>query len=374
MEATAPATATQLVTQDADLLPLIIAQLDLPTLRHATHVSHAWRAAALRPSLRQWAACSLSAFLALQPPTHAPPWSCVTIARLAAAKPRLRALDLAGCAVGGGGSAAAMCAALPATLQRLEVSAAVSEPAVLLASVLDCVAALPHLRSLGLEGILNQGTIEELVRRKHIVSYAGAARRMPSLEDFSLRLNAFTTRRRDEVTAFLKAQAAQAPRLRRIGWCVPRSQGPHVHTVAASPRQTPDLTLDLNISCFTLEELRPLRIHCRVCGQTLYRDLCDYIAHPPQQRHISYEIHTDVPPIDDTVAPHSGHHDRLHCKSNCQGELWLVDAGTDASFSPMHVLGRRFAIACGPARGTYPGLAAAIVQETELELDFMDSS
>ncbi|KAL1496675.1 hypothetical protein AB1Y20_014270 [Prymnesium parvum] len=344
MEATAPATATQLVTQDADLLPLIIAQLDLPTLRHATHVSHAWRAAALRPSLRQWAACSLSAFLALQPPTHAPPWSCVTIARLAAAKPRLRALDLAGCAVGGGGSAAAMCAALPATLQRLEVSAAVSEPAVLLASVLDCVAALPHLRSLGLEGILNQGTIEELVRRKHIVSYAGAARRMPSLEDFSLRLNAFTTRRRDEVTAFLKAQAAQAPRLRRIG------------------------------CCFTLEELRPLRIHCRVCGQTLYRDLCDYIAHPPQQRHISYEIHTDVPPIDDTVAPHSGHHDRLHCKSNCQGELWLVDAGTDASFSPMHVLGRRFAIACGPARGTYPGLAAAIVQETELELDFMDSS
>ena len=46
-----------------------------------------------------------------------------------------------------------------------------------------------------------------------------------------------------------------------------------------------------------------------------------------------------------------------------QGNLWLVDGGSEYV---AHVLRRRFAIACGPARGVHPGLAIAVPSGTAL--------
>ena len=89
----------------------------------------------------------------------------------------------------------------------------------------------------------------------------------------------------------------------------------------------------------------------------LYERLDAYVVHPPQQQHISYEIHTDEPPLAAAVAADGTDDSRLWCARSCQGQLWLVDHG---SGFVRHVLGRKYAIACGPQRGGRPALAMAI--------------
>ena len=48
----------------------------------------------------------------------------------------------------------------------------------------------------------------------------------------------------------------------------------------------------------------------------------------------------------------------LWCARSCQGQLWLVDHG---SGHVRRVLGRKYAIACGPPVGDRPALAMAIL-------------
>lgn len=119
---------------------------------------------------------------------------------------------------------------------------------------------------------------------------------------------------------FLETQCEQAPRLRAIS-CVPQ--------IGAS-------------------ELDPIDVTCGVCGRCLFTNLADYVVHVPQQPHIAYEIHTNVEP--NTQATHANEPDatRIECAGRCQPGLWLIDAGSGWVH---HVLGRRFAVACGPPRG-----------------------
>jgi len=89
-------------------------------------------------------------------------------------------------------------------------------------------------------------------------------------------------------------------------------------------------------------------------------------VHPPQQPHITYEIHTDELPVHralramprDVIVPGaSGIDDTcLQCVNDCQPGLWIVDGG-----SPYvrHVMRRKYSIACGGPRLGRPPLAFA---------------
>ena len=157
-------------------------------------------------------------------------------------------------------------------------------------------------------------------------------RSLPSLERLAVGFHTFSGVGAREGAEYLAAQCVHAPRLRCIG-C----------TYAAS-------------------SLVSLDVYCRICRSQLYRALDAYVVHAPQQRHISYELHTDVPPLPGAVAALSGDPSRLHCARNCQGDRWLVDGG---SGFVRHVLGRRYAIACGSGHGNL-GLSIAVRAGAEL--------
>ena len=61
----------------------------------------------------------------------------------------------------------------------------------------------------------------------------------------------------------------------------------------AQERASPRLArIGCNIGCNALPPA--IDVHCGLCGGWIYRRLTRYLVHPPQQPHISYELHTDA--------------------------------------------------------------------------------
>lgn len=287
----------------------------------------------MRPDLCHWHHCSVGAFAALDPTLKIRQWCCESVSLVAAAKPRLRSLDLTDLHVSSAEAVVQMSACLPATLESLAVGSRINQPDAMLQHLLDGLEALPRLRQVDLTGVLNARTLAgmRLLTRdeRSGATPSGLARTLPALERLSVGFSTFSHLGRSMGIDYLMAQAACAPRLRYIG------------------------------CCFNVDLLQPIDIYCRVCAGALYRNLDNYVVHPPQQGHISYEIYTDEPPIAAAVANLSGHPTRHHCARNCQGRLWLIDSGCGPM--PIHVMGRRYGIACGPKTDeAMPGLAIAL--------------
>ena len=315
--------------------------------------NHTWRAAVLRPDLPHWSRCDHALFMALAPldldlrissqgassqgnrQLIAAHWSCESVERLLQVKPRLQALDLSQCYVSDAEAVARLALRLPPTLHTLSLHHGCNQPDAMLRQLLRGLPALPQLRCLDLRGILDERTLAglRLLDRKQGGQAATALPvSLPALETLSVGFHLHSMLGAREGVQLLTAQVALAPRLRHVG-C----------RVAAEA---------------AWGGMGPVDIVCRCCGGTLYQGLDAYVVHPPQQQHISYEIHTDEPPLAAAVRADGDDDSRLWCARSCQGQPWLVDHG---SGFVRRVLGRRYAIACGPPVGDRPALAMAIL-------------
>ena len=340
--------------EDPDLLFLVFTFL--PAASHTQFsvllTNHTWRAAALRPDLLHWSRCDHALFMALAPlvgpsrfqgtsaarnkcqslATH---WCCESVEKLFHAKPQLQALDLSHCFVSNAGSVARLALRLPPTLHTLSLHHGCNQPDAMLRQLLRGLPALPRLRCLDLRGILDERTLAGLrlldrTQGGHAATSLPVS--LPALETLSVGFQLHSVLGAREGVQFLTAQAALAPKLRHVG-C----------RVAAEA---------------AWGGMGPVDVVCRCCGGALYERLDAYVVHPPQQQHISYEIHTDEPPLAAAVKADGADDSRLWCARSCQGQLWLVDHG---SGFVRRVLGRKYAIACGPPVGDRPALAMAIL-------------
>ena len=358
-----------------DLLFLITAFAELPAIASLTKVSKDWRAAALRADLPHWKCCSVEAFNLLSD-RQEPPWDTDTIGSLLLTKPRVEHLDLTGATTSSIVAVRAMAKALPPTLHTLTLRSrtSITHPDAMLDALLARGVELPQLRSLDLQAVLSERSLMGLRlqlqlrrRRESAVPNRGPAaadvhaavaapphaatgatdgtaadadagmrlsfaRALPALEVLSVGFHLFTAVGHHEGVDYLHEQQRLAPSLRRIGCLVDSTR------------------------------CGPLDVHCRLCGTAFYKNLTEYIVHPPQQQHISYELHTNVAPIAAATHAVDGDDTRLQCARRCHERLWLVDAG---SGYVTHLVDKRFAIACGPAttrsgQQQYPGLAVAV--------------
>ena len=353
---------TPTALEDPDLLFLVFTFL--PAVNDAQFsvllTNHAWRAAALRPDLPHWSRCDRALFMALAPvdlilrlsalgtssqganeawtrqlATH---WCCESVEKLLQAKPLLQALDLSHCFVSDAEAVARLALRLPPSLHTLSLHRGCNQPDAMLRHLLRGLPALPRLRCLDLRGILDERTLAGLRlldRTQGGHAATSLAVSLPALETLSVGFPLHSVLGAREGEQFLTAQAALAPRLRHVG-C-------RVSAEAASGSAT--------------GSMGPLDVVCRCCGGALYERLDAYVVCPPQQGHITYEIHTDEPPLAAAVRADGADGSRLWCARSCQGHLWLVDHG---SAFVRRVLGRKYAIACGPPVAHTPGLAMAI--------------
>ena len=370
---------------NTDVLFLIASLATLDDLASIVLISKDWRATALRADLPHWRQCERRTFCALRTPAASAAWDCRSLSRLLVAKPLVASLDLTGVQALGTADVRTMAGLLPPALRMLTLRSSRERPAAellhpdaMLDALLGRVESLPHLQCLDLQGVLTERSLaglrllqqqrrEELSgpsagraaqQRRRPLSWLlgggdgvsgaaaaavanedatasdarrGFARALPALEVLSVGFHTFTALGHREGREYLLQQLALAPRVQRVGCLIDSSL------------------------CV------PLDIKCRLCGSTLYRRLSSYIVHPPQQPHITYELHTDVPPL--AAATHAVDNDptRLQCARRCHNQLWLVDGG---SGHVVHVCERKFAIACGPAtshgRRSYPPLAVAV--------------
>ena len=139
------------------------------------------------------------------------------------------------------------------------------------------------------------------------------ALQLPLLERLAVGFHSWSAFGIRDGAHYLKSQCAAAPRLRTIGCLTPAS------------------------------DLVPIDVHCGVCGTCIYSHLTEYVVHPPQQPHISYELYTDAAPLAASVRGYDGwDQQRLTCVNQCQGALWLVDG--DSGYVH-HVLDKKYAIA-----------------------------
>ena len=327
--------------------------------------NHTWRTAVLRPDLPHWSRCNQDLFMALAPldpyaeasgpisslgADHPWKWSCESVERLLYAKPQLQALDLSHCYVSDAEAVARLALRLPPTLHTLSLHHGCNQPDAMLRQLLRGLPALPQLRCLDLRGILDERTLAglRLLDRKqgpqtgaNVHAAYSLPVSLPALETLSVGFHLHSMLGAREGVQLLTAQAALAPRLRHVGCCVAAVAGEPASAVG-----------------FAATGMGPVDIVCRCCGGTLYEGLDAYVVHPPQQQHISYEIHTDEPPLVAAVKADGDDDSRLWCARSCQGQPWLVDHG---SGFVRRVLGRKYAIACGPPVGDRPALAMAIL-------------
>ena len=361
-------TARSRVLTDADLLHHICSQLAAPAhLATLTRVNSSFRTAALSPLLPGWQTCDRAAFEEAGPPQEPgsdhtmagalarrllparllhtpqsprppPAWTAGRVIALLRCKRAVRALDLSGVLVEAPGASAGLVRHLPDTLQSLAIRECTQPDAVLKALLRSPrLPLLPSLTSLDLSGVATEQTLIGLCtlaagRNRPATDYdtplARAARmaiRLPALEQLSVGFHLFTALGAREGAAYLAAQCDEtnAPRLMRLG-------------------------------CNFATDALPAAIDilCGVCYTQLFRNVCRYVVHPPQQPHISYELHTDAPPISSSVTPMDGDPTRLQCARGCHPTLWLVDGG---SGHVTRLLGKRYAVACGPPVGTAGG-------------------
>ena len=345
------------VLSDPDLLHHMCSQLVAPAhLAALARVSHTLRSAALSPLLPGWHACNRAAFEEAGPPCEPEPvaesfraaiarrllsspplppsrWRAASIAKLLQCKLHLRHLDLSGILIEAPGAAATIVRFLPSTLESLAIRDGCTQPDAMLAALLRSprLPQLTKLTSLDLSGVATERTLagmRMLAAPRATDSEDGPLARaarmaiaLPSLEQLSVGFHLWTALGAREGAAYLGAQCSTActPRLKRLG---------------------------CNFSADALPAA--IDIHCGVCGGRLFDGVSSYVVHPPQQTHISYELHTDEPPTPSSVVAMDGDPTRLQCARGCHPTLWLVDMG---SGWVTRLLGRRYAVACGPPTG-----------------------
>lgn len=375
--------ATERVLTDPDLLFVICTHIHDKSMHALTLTSCAFRATTLRPDAPFWRECTLRRYELLNPPIaetrlhklyaattarlqtrHENPafWDCEHIRRILLTK-HVTSLDLSLCQVPSRAAAASMITAIPDSLSRLVIDEFNSQPDVLLYALLQqpCsgvsvaplpnlprLSQLPMLTHLDLRGVCTERTLAgmRLLTKNGRLPRGSLAPTLPHLRAYAVGFHTHTALGVREGEAFLQAQRENAPKLQRIG---------------------------CHVSCDALAEAIDLR--CAVCGTVLFGGVTKYLIHPPQQPHISYEIHTDQPPIAEHVRPmredgmgvagvDALDETRLQCKQDCHPGLWVVDAG---SHHVRHVLGHKYSIACGGPRGGYPPLAIATRAGTPMD-------
>lgn len=350
--------ASSVVLGDADLLFLIASLLDDSTsvdrivplsIRALTLTSSVWRAVVLRADLPLWRHCDSSHFRMLEPHdgqrvslyalirqlslSDVDRWTSDAVLRLLHAKPLLQSLDLTQCAIASRDAADRLIAALPMTLHTFVTGAAVHHPDAMLHAVLkgERLAQLPHLTSLDISGVCTERTLAGLrmLARQSAGGQAvdALAPSLPALECLSVGFHTFTALGVREGAQFLIAAYERSPRLCRLGCALAAKSMPTAIDVA-----------------------------CAVCGGCLWRALREYAVHPPQQPHITYELHTSQPPVACTVRAMDNDETRLQCVRDCQPGLWIIDVG---SGHVQHVVERKYAVACGDARAGHPPLVFA---------------
>ena len=336
-------------------------------------VCRAWRAAALEPSLPAWRACSFSRFQQMRGSLAECPstWELDDLMHLVRTKTCLTSLDLSHATVVAyePSNFRRLLRALPPSLRSLSLGVGFrmcakscmdngshlegaedlldATPGVEWCDLrcLDDLRPLPHLERLDLRGLLHRNS---LARFRPPESWGLRAADFPRLERLSVGFRLWShsipppfapwaagpCQRSQRVLAKLSAP----PNLRVIGSHVP-------------PRL-----------------LEPVSVRCGVCKVVLYDKLDSYIVGPGQQSHIGYEIYTDVPPKATAIAPTHGDEKRLGCRNGCHARnnnpLWLIDAGSGM----VERCGKRYGIACGPAKkGRGPELAIASRHDPQID-------
>lgn len=360
------ADAQQQVLSDPDLLFQILSNLsEIEHLRPVLRASHALRSAALRPDLHLWRECNSDSFAALEPQDASAPktlgkliqlilgtssrWSIESVLKLLSAKRHVVALDLSMARVPSQEACSAVLAALPTSLRVLAVGSDCSQPDAMLNAIRKCprLGTLPNLQALDLRGVLTDRTLSGmrlLMRKERRTDAEGGgagsqgvarlARVLPELRALAVGFHTYTQLGQAEGTSYLRAQCAMAPRLGAVS-CM----------------------LSLGVT-----DLGPLDVHCAVCRRRIFSNLTDYLVHPAQQPHITYELHTDSPPIGSAVSGLDDDETRLACVGRCQPSLWIVDGG---SGHVHHVLNRKYGVACGGPRNGRTALALAIRARAE---------
>lgn len=102
------------------------------------------------------------------------------------------------------------------------------------------------------------------------------------------------------------------------------------------------------INCYDKSPLpSSIDIKCCKCGCVLYRKLKSYCLAPPQQGHISKEVHTNTSPSENCVIhPIWNDSRRLTCSSgvDCHGFKWLVDGNSGV----VNLYSFAYGVALGP--------------------------
>jgi hypothetical protein len=333
------------VLSDPDLLHCVILHFtSLESIRCFFTTSKAFRAAALHQSLTSWTVLNQLNFATLETrEAERSTFNLHNIKAALAAKPQVTLLDLAHCHVGGAGALEDMLSVLPSALESLSVTSDCNQPDLMLTTLRSTprVRELPRLMTMDLRGVLTLRTLAGLrmLRMRRDLDDKGSqppprpleqtiALPLPHLERLAVGFHLFHLVGAREGTAYLNAQLAVAPKLCSVGCGI------------------------------AADFLRAIDVRCGVCRRVLYAKLRAYVVHPPQQRHITYELHTDQQPIRTAVKELDGDPTRLQCIHGCHDDagLWLVDGG---SGHVAHLLGKPFAIACGPPKNGRPPLAIA---------------
>ena len=285
------------VLETSDLLFLIMFWISEP--KHfcgCLRVNKTFRKAALSKDLRIWMTCDEQSFRAFEPnastgghnkgigklvlsriivrsKTKQPVrWNCESVLKALRTK-MLMELDLSGMQISTPQALILMLEALPDSLQCLSVRGETIQKRNLMCALhgTQRLCQLPNLRMLDLRGVLTTDTLDTLRRTfnarvgifvTHGLASPIRARRLPCLERLAVGFDCHSPIGADQGLSFLMSQCEQSPHLGAIS-CV-LSIGVH--------------------------QLGTIDIHCGVCGQKLFDSVTNYIVHPPQRSHITYEV------------------------------------------------------------------------------------
>ena len=84
---------------------------------------------------------------------------------------------------------------------------------------------------------------------------------------------------------------------------------------------------------------------CGMCKCKLYENLSPfkYVIGEPTQSHFSFELFTNIEPIQDNVCKLNDNESMLNCKNDCHSPLWLIDHMSGY----INLNGYQYGLACG---------------------------
>jgi hypothetical protein len=117
-----------------------------------------------------------------------------------------------------------------------------------------------------------------------------------------------------------------------------------------------------------------LKLTCGICGATVYSAVDSYVLLPPQQRHISVEVFTPLPPDEGATVPAAERgslpesNTRQVCRNRCHDDrgLWLVDHESGHIVAPLP-----YGAACGGPTHRAPALVRAEAARHDPDLRFL---